>query len=527
MKISLSLGFFLATLKSKSVAKSSDALTIPVPNPGYWYSAEGSEAYFEARSKCKWSVPISAPEFWGESFLYTDVSRYNEYWFDAGRSSLSVQECHVPEIDREGNIWIIRRVGPFTTTGGAKEGEWHQIKFHEAVRKRWITGTFAGRVNEEGTLFSSPPLHVHHEHISYTENLPSYVRASPEILGTYSANRIFVSHGDNYFVEADGGVIGNAYKSYPKGYGKRMEEVYYFDNKIGDIRPPNSPALKWWTELAYRYTLETPRRELMHMSRFNMANFFENVKFHIPDDTGSLFWFAWKMPADGEFESNWCHTHGAEHIIIFKGDPKKFALGHKYAKRNAWTPKPVDNVHDVANELIKSATEEGIGHCKGNIQWEGEEIRMTQFNCKPWKFVEGEIATIVSLYDPLSRPSTNLRQHLIFRGDWFPNKPSIVDQRPELRLKNAHSCGENPNQCVSELTLGFKIYLVVVNFGFIPEYCSYKAGIGWLVLIGLISAIIFGIYQFSKWLSTKISPAENTTAYDLVFLDEIAIPVDK
>jgi len=60
-------------------------------------------------------------------------------------------------------MWLIRRVGPFNTTGGAKEGEWHAIKFNEPVDKRWVTGRFGGRVNKDGELFSSPLLHVHHE----------------------------------------------------------------------------------------------------------------------------------------------------------------------------------------------------------------------------------------------------------------------------------------------------------------------------------------------------------------------------
>lgn len=476
------------------------------PDPGFWYSAEGSEQYFEARSKCKWSAPISPHAFWGDSFLYTNKGSFNQFWYDAGRDKLMVRQCHTPDLYREGNIWVIRRVGPFNTTGGAKEGEWHKMKFHEAIDKRWVTARLFGRVDANGTLFASPPLHVHHEHFAYGETLPSYVRASSEVLGTYRVSRIVALHGDNYFMDADGGVIGNAYKSYPQGYGKRMEEVYYHDNHIGDIRPPHSPVLQWWTELAYRYTLETPERELLHMSRFNLANFFENVHIHVPKDTGSIFWFAWKMPADGEFETNWCHTHGAEHIIIFKGDPSKFALGQKYAKKDAWTPKPVGNVDNVANELIQSATDAGIGYCKGKIQWEGEEIRMTQFNCNPWKFKEGDIVAMIILYDPVRRPYTNLRQHFIFRGDWFPDDPDIVDQRPDLRFENTKFCGEDPEHCVSQASLGYKVYMVVVNFGWMPEYYASKAFFGWFLLLVILAFMSCACYILLKRLCAKCFP---------------------
>lgn len=492
---------------SQLVERDAAALTTGAPSadPGFWYSGEGSDSYYEARNRCKWSDPISAHAFWGDSFLYTDTNTFTQFWHDAGRDNLLVRECHAPDVDREGHIWVIRSVGPFNTTGGAKEGEWHAMKFHEPVRKRWVTGRFSGRVDADGTLFPSPPLHVHHEHFAYQETLPSYVRASWEILGTYTVSRMFALHGDNYFKDADGGVIGNAFKSYPEGYGKRMENVYYHDNRIGDIRPPQSPVLQWWSEIAYRYTLETPKRELLHMSRFNMANFFENVHIHVPEDTGSIFWLAWEMPADGEFESNWCHTHGAEHIIIFKGDPKKFALGQKYAKNDPWTPKPVDNVDDVASELIESATAAGIGHCEGNIQWEGEEIRMTQINCKPWQFKEGEVAAIVALYDPTRRPYTNLRQHFIFRGDWFPDDPSIVDRRPDLKFENTKFCGENPAHCLSHADMGIKVFMVVVNFGWMPEYYAWKSFVGWCILLTFLTAISLACIGMCKWVLRKLS----------------------
>merc|ERR1712048_152457 len=289
----------------------------------------------------------------------------------------------------------------------------------------------------------------------------------------------------------------------------RMENVYYHDNKIGDIRPPNSPVLQWWNEIAYRYTLEKPKRELLHMSRFNMANFFENIKLHVPKDTGSIFWHSWKMPADGEFETNWCHTHGAEHIIVFKGDPSKFALGQKYSKSAPWTPKHVDNVDDVAAELIQSATEAGIDHCKGEIQREGEHVRMTKLNCKPWKFKEGDVAAFVTLYDSVRRPEMSMKQHFVFRGDWFPDNPEIADQRPELLLQNTHFCGEDPDHCVQEISLGLKIYMVVVNLGWMPEYSITKEYIGWLILAVIVAVLValvsFGSYKLLKYMFNKFS----------------------
>jgi len=475
-------------------------------DPGFWYTAEGHEHYYEARDGCKWSEPISAPEFWGDSFLYTSSNAFNQFWYDAGRDKLKVTECYAPAPDRQGEIWVIRRVGPYNTTGGAKEGEWHATKFHENNgHRRWITGRFSGRVDANGKLFPSPPLHIHHEHYAYQETLPSYVRATKEMLGTYTASRIYALHGDNYFMDAEGGVIGNAFKSYPEGYAKRMKKTYYFDNRIGDIRPPGSPVLQWYTEIAYRFTLERPKNEILHMTRFNTANFFENFHIHVPKESPSLFWQAWRMPADGRMETNWCHTHGAEHIIVFKGDPNRFALGQKYKKHDIWTPLHVKNVDDVAEELKQSATDNGVEYCEGKIQWEGEEIRMTKINCKPWIFKEGDIAAMISLYDPVARPYTNLMQHFIFRGDWIPDDPMAADKRPELLMQNFYICGEDPDHCIISMSLGFKVYLAIITMGWMPEYYAAKAFVGWCIVLGLLGLISYGCYRLLAFLYKRRS----------------------
>merc|ERR1712048_1239176 len=128
-KIMLLHTFLMTTVYGLENSAASDKA-----DPGYWYSGEGSDAYFKARSACKWSAPISAPNFWGDSFLYTNIDTYNQFWHDAGRNKLLVRECHTPALDREGNIWVIRRVGPFNTTGGAKENDvWQTTKFHEQI----------------------------------------------------------------------------------------------------------------------------------------------------------------------------------------------------------------------------------------------------------------------------------------------------------------------------------------------------------------------------------------------------------
>ena len=170
----------------------------------------------------------------------------------------------------------------------------------------------------------------------------------------------------------------------------------------------------------------------------------------------------------------------------------------------------------VANELIQSATEAGIGHCKGNTQWEEEEVRMTQINCKPWHFNEGDITAIAILFDTVRRPDTNSLQHLIFRGDWYPDDPNIAEKHPELLFENLQFCGENPDHCVNKATLAYKMYMVIVNQGWMPEKYLYVEVVGWLILIGMFGLAFFGVYKLLRWLPKTSKPSE----YEVVSISE-------
>jgi len=474
----------------------------------YWYKTDGFESYVKARANCDWSQEISAPDFFGDSFQYSTSSAYNAWWHDAGRSNLRVKECHMPDLDRTGNNWIIRRVGPFNTTGGATDiGEWHLMKWRENVSKRWLTGRFMSRVDSDGNAIGSPPLHVHHEHVAYNECLPSWLRARTDFLKTNNFNRLMVAHGDQYGMRQDGGIVVNAFKSFPEGHGKRMGPIYTYDSKIGDLRVKGSPEIQWYTEFAYRYTLKKPEKELLHMTRFNLANFFENIRFHLPEDKATLHWHSFRLPTSGEFVTNWVHNHGAERIIVFKGDPQKFALGKSYWQKNAWTPVLIDDVDTVASELIDSAQNAGIDFCEGKTQWESEpypnvkndiHLRQFQLECKSWKFEKGDAATIVALFDPRKTPETNLMQHIAFRGEYVPTDPNAADLDPQLYTHNTGFCGQNPDECVFSMSLGYKVFTVVFNLGNLPPYTPFKAAIGWSALVVIILLLALALYSISN-----------------------------
>merc|ERR1719242_792072 len=363
------------------------------------------------------------------------------------------------------------------------------------------------RVDSDGNAIGSPPLHVHHEHVAYNECLPSWLRARTEFLKTNNFNRLMVAHGDQYGMRQDGGIITNAFKSFPEGYGKRMGPMYTYDSKIGDLRVKGSPEIQWYTEFAYRYTLKKPKKELLHMTRFNLANFFENIRFHLPEDKATLHWHSFRLPTSGEFVTNWVHHHGAERIIVFKGDPQKFALGKSYKKKNAWTPLVIDDTDEVASELISSAQRAGIDYCEGKVQWElapypnvTKSIHLRQFriDCRPWKFEKGDVAVIVGLYDPRKTPETNLGQHLAFRGEYVATEDKAPDVDPKLYTDNLAFCGENPEECISSLPFGYKSFVLLLNLGFVVPYTPFRDALGWFALVIIISLFASGLYFLSS-----------------------------
>jgi len=245
----------------------------------------------------------------------------------------------------------------------------------------------------------------------------------------------------------------------------------------------------------------------LQMSRVQTGNFFDYFKFRLKKDEASISWISFQMPTSGEFVTNWVHHHGAERIIVFKGDPQKFALGKSYRKKNAWTPLVIDDTDEVASELISSAQSAGIDYCEGKVQWESapypnvtKSIHLRQFriDCRPWKFEKGDVAAIVGLYDPRKTPETNLGQHLGLRGEYVPTDDKAADADPTLYTDNLAFCGENPEECISSMPFGYKVFVLLLNLGFAVPYTPLREALGWFALVIIISLFASGLYFLSS-----------------------------
>lgn len=486
----------------KAVAKTSNE-EYPNDQCGYWYQTAGYEAYKEKRDACVWGDKIMAKDFFGESFhtgQTWDGRPVRLTWTSPLEQDIYVQECMFEDPDprRAGEFWKIRRFGPFFSDGKHNHGKalWQQTKWHERFTKRYMTGRVFARYDAKtGELLGSPPLHIHHEHVGYSEGLPDFV----PLLSSFKVNRLAASHGEQYGLHDDG-VIMNVFKTLPHGLGKPMS-YYTYDNKLADTRDEGATPIEFFQEVGFR-TTAVKQREVYHMTRFNVGSLFKNFNLDVPEDKPSMFWSTWRMPASGEFITNWIHTHGLEDVIIFKGDPATFGLKDHYAKPDIWTMKTINSIESVKQDLTQRAKNVGISWCNGEAQFEdvnfpeydhpGVETRITKVCCLPWSFKEGDVVAMVGFFDG-RKDRDPLHQHFLFRGEYFlENEKTVAPKKKEaLLMQNLQFCGEDPDTCVKTVTLGLKLSAVLFYGGNLPTDTMFARTVGWCVVV-----LVFGILVF-------------------------------
>eukprot|EP00494_Astrolonche_serrata_P031101 UN31370 len=154
--------------------------------------------------------------------LGKDWSAKDKYW----PHEVYAQECTFTDIDRPDEYWITRRFGPFYSTGG---GEWINIVYTDRHTQRYFTGRHFARYDSNGKILGYPPIHVHHEHVSSTVNIPGLASLFED---TYM-NRIAFAHADDVCPQDKGGIDCLAYKSYQKGVGV-LESKHVYDVVLQD-----------------------------------------------------------------------------------------------------------------------------------------------------------------------------------------------------------------------------------------------------------------------------------------------------
>jgi len=467
----------------------------PVEQCGHWYQTDGWDAWKARRNECVWGDKVPARDYFGESFHTGAPNADIMSQFDSPyENEVYVQECWFEDPDpaRKGEMWKIRRLGPFVTTGQVEGNDaWLAVKWYERLTPRFLTGRVFARFTgpiDEPELLGSPPIHIHHEHMSYSENLLNWV--SP--LQTLTANRIASIHGDQFDLRENNAF--SAYNSYPLGTGKPIG-FYTYDNELGDTRDENSSPLEWYSETGLRTSLKVEKK-LFHMTRVNVGNLLDLDRFNEPENASNMFWFGWRMPATGEFKTNWLHTHGAERIMIFKGDAANAFLREHYSKPSEDSPLTIKSIDATAEDLIARAKAAGISVCEPEPQFEEVhypernhqtlETRATRVCCLPWKFNKGDGGAIVTFYDSRKARDPH-KQHSVFRGDYvLENEEDVSD---ELFFNNLQICGEDPDTCVSTLTFGLKLTSVLYYGGVAATNTPFNRVIGYVMAAGILLSI--------------------------------------
>ena len=247
--------------------------------------------YREHREKCNWHTePAGAFDI--DSMFCRNFTEYGHMIAHMSKPDLRVCERKVPELvscslsdwEDPSAEWRILRAGPFTSHGGAGY-DWTELTMNDVLKglvasehtadgRFYLTASNMGPILEDGTPLSSPPLHVHHAHLTTSFQSPMRARAPT---GEQSANYqnafdfwsqglhiddfTFHVHGDSPCLSSQGGV--DCYMlSLPDGFGYQPPRgaPIFFNIEINDVRRAGSPPITWWIETGFRWSRAPKRR---------------------------------------------------------------------------------------------------------------------------------------------------------------------------------------------------------------------------------------------------------------------------
>mmetsp|Transcript_18846 Transcript_18846/g.24456 ORF Transcript_18846/g.24456 Transcript_18846/m.24456 type:complete len:719 (-) Transcript_18846:147-2303(-) len=270
--------------------------------------------------------------------------------------------CRVPDETTEGDAnketdaWTILRVGPFETTGGY---DWNGVVWkgqladiaEELIKQGsdalYIDAAFAATMHPDGQYYGYPPLHAHHFHLSFNDDLVGPADFEAQLKETpvprfYNGwTLIHEFHGDTSCKDAEGG-IGCQYEGFPADTAIKIPlDEYYKGNhdsrgllsmncEFNDARAAGSDPIVWYLETAVHHysgvvstvgeadaamsKSKSKPPPAMVISRDTVAPTF--LPFPIPYFTPSVTWNSHVfdyVDRDNEIISIYVHTH---HTIL-------------------------------------------------------------------------------------------------------------------------------------------------------------------------------------------------------------------
>lgn len=411
---------------------------------------------------------------WCQAKAFTDERGDNQNLHKKSFDHFKVHECSTPathEGAEEDETWEMVRFGPFKSYGGY---DWHSIWSYDAAtaiskhlkkhHKMWMTGYFAGVVDEDGNPMDYPPIHHHHLHVAPTtwgQRFPNH-------------DIMIQLHGDHSLRQKDGGV--KTFLSYfPKDYAYPIAHPFQLDTDLNDVRAENSPEMTFYLDLSFRVTSKPPlypaallnfggpfpvrldeNRDAPPLRRWS-----EHAVYWVPADKPSVMWYSGELYKTGRALHTITHSHAHffQSFYIFSGTPQELGLNKAPYEANNLLVEPfLPEEHGITLEdmKLKILYESQTGLAKLRCVSDGilERVNLTQQEIKmgykpedvydrqpdttcfgDWSFEKGQPFTIVAFNKPMCDGCAEVKgpyggrvgipQHTIFRAVY------VNDEEPE------------------------------------------------------------------------------------------------
>lgn len=313
---------------------------------------------------------------------------------DHGKNPLTVNgetvmmhQCKVPMPESEGGgAWHVQRVGPFTSTGGY---DWWQIGWSDAgmisevIEKQHpegvdIESAILVPVDESGQRIGHPPIHIHHIHfvrqngvrfrnqmrgfcVSSTGTTSKMLDSYTKEQNCYNSSLYLEQHGDYQCTPEDDGVecLTTHYLNNPR----RISEAMDLEGELNDVRPFNSPPMRWYYQIALRWRPIQPEKTAMSQQTIMAPGNVDRsdqlsrvMTFPTPTDAPRFMYYTGHFWGSGELIRNKLHAHNLvfESSMFFAATREQLGLlNPEFEMEHAYQPKLISEIgFKDSDELI-------------------------------------------------------------------------------------------------------------------------------------------------------------------------------
>lgn len=356
---------------------------------------------------------------------------------------VELQRC---ELLYNSSSWTFDRMGPFYGHGGYS---WYSAGWPDCggfVKRLldgevWITAFGFTPTDADGRPFGTPPFHIHHMHVSTGQSLARFFGGKGHLPMFDSMNPMpveFDMHGDRQCQASRGGT-DCLIRSYPPGFGLQVTRAFHTFYDINDARTQKAPAMRFYTEHAFKWTHHTQRvvRHFATIIPSNIPFATQNVSLpgiHFPwhDDyllrfsgflTEYIAWSEQRFLFSGTLAHIFWHSHHQYTVDSWVISGPAHTLGLHSHSFDSFTNISQSSITVAAAmnyilDNLESAQRACLAHscsvypelrCKLNQdRWDlldlGYQERYHDPLCNSWNVVTGDAFTVISFHHQLMGP---------------------------------------------------------------------------------------------------------------------------